>query len=203
MGYWSERVLPKLIDRGMRNDFMNDHRGRAAPLASGRVLELGAGSGLNFPHYGSNVEHLFALEPSEWLIDKAGELAEQAEFPIEFLQASAEDIPLERDEIDTVVSSWTLCSVPDLERTLQEVRRVLKPDGRLIFIEHGRAPDANIARWQDRLVPISRPLLGCSLNRAKDDLIGDAGFRMLDFEKGYFEGPKIIAYHYVGQAQPA
>ncbi len=203
MGYWNDRLLPRMIDRGMRRDLLDVHRNRAAPLATGRVLEIGAGSGLNFPHYGTAVEHLFALEPSAYLIDKAGELAEAAPFAVEFLQESAEAIPLERDAIDTVVSSWTLCSIPDLATTFQEIRRVLKPGGRLVFIEHGRSPDPGVSRWQDRLVPISTRLLGCSLNRSMDTLIADAGFTMLALDKEYLEGPKLIAYHYIGQAQPA
>lgn len=202
MGYWSERVLPRLIDRGMRNEFMATHRHRAAPLARGRVLELGSGSGLNIPLYSAAVSHLFALEPSAYLRDKSAELAEAADFPVDFLAASAEDIPLERDSVDSVLSSWTLCSIPDIERTLQEIRRVLRPEGQFIFIEHGRAPEPGLSRWQDRLVPLTTRLLGCSLNRSMDTLITDAGFSLVDIEKGYFEGPRLISYHYTGQAQP-
>lgn len=196
-------MLPRLIDRGMRNEFMAEHRHRAAPLATGRVLEIGAGSGLNFPHYSDSVEHLFALEPSGHLRTQAEEPAEAAPFGVEFMDASAESIPLDTGEVDTVVSSWTMCSIPDLEKSLQEIRRVLKPDGRLVFIEHGRSPDAGVARWQDRLIPLSTRLLGCSLNRPMDTLISDAGFNMLELEKDYIEGPRILAYHYIGQARPA
>ena len=191
-----------MIDRGMRNDFMNDHRHRAAPLAKGRVLEIGSGSGLNFPLYGPAVTHLFGLEPSAYLRDKADEFAAKTDFSVDMIEASAEAIPLANDEVDTVVSSWTLCSIPDIEATLQELRRVLKPDGRFVFIEHGRSPDKSISNWQDRLVPLSTRLLGCSLNRSMDTLIDDAGFELLEMEKHYFDGPKIISYHYIGQARP-
>ncbi|MDP6436771.1 MAG: class I SAM-dependent methyltransferase [Gammaproteobacteria bacterium] len=203
MGIWNDKVLPRLIDRGMRREELEEHRYRAAPLATGRVLELGVGSGLNFVHYGNAVEHLFALEPSAHLREQAEEPAADVPFGIDFLDASAEAIPLDTGEVDTVVSSWTLCSIPDLETSLQEIRRVLKPDGKLVFIEHGRSPDPRIARWQDRLVPLSTRLLGCSLNRPMDTLINDAGFNMLELEKDYLEGPKLIAYHYIGQARPA
>ena len=120
-----------------------------------------------------------------------------------FLLAGAEAIPLGRHEIDTVVSSWSLCSIAQIETALQEIRRVLRPDGQFIFIEHGRAPEAGVSRWQDRLEPLTAPLLGCRLNRPMDDLIRNAGFRLLDLEKNYMDGPKLISYHYIGRAVPA
>jgi SAM-dependent methyltransferase len=202
MAVWGDRILPRIIDRGMRNAFMDDHRYRAAPLATGRVLELGAGSGLNIPHYGAAVSHLFALEPSAYLRDKAGELAAAAPFPVDMLNASAESIPLETNAVDTVVSSWTMCSIPDLATSLQEVRRVLQPGGRLVFIEHGRSPETRVSRWQDRLAPLSAKVLGCSLNRPIDELVTAAGFDLLELNSSYFDGPKLLSYHFVGQAQP-
>jgi ubiquinone/menaquinone biosynthesis C-methylase UbiE len=203
MGFWSDRILPRVIDRGMRNDFMAEHRYRAAPLASGRVLEIGSGSGLNLPLYTDKVQHVFGLEPSAYLRDKAQELVAEAPFSVDLIAASAEAIPLEQNSVDTVVSSWTLCSIPDIEASLQEIRRVLRPDGRFIFIEHGRSPESNISRWQDRLVPVSTRLLGCSLNRPMDILIKEAGFRLTAMEAGYVDGPRLISYHYIGQALPA
>lgn len=202
MAFYANHILPRIIDRGMRNDFMAEHRKLAAPLATGRVLEVGMGSGLNIPFYGSKVEHFFGLEPSAHLRDKAQPLADEAAFPVEFVDAGAEDIPLETDSIDTVVSSWTVCSIPDVEQALAEVRRVLQPDGRFIFIEHGRAPDGSVSKWQDRLLPVFRPLAGCFLNRAIDQLIGAAGFEFVELEKDYFDGPRFLSYHYVGQARP-
>lgn len=202
MGFWDDRVLPRLIDRGMRNDFMAAHRDCAAPLASGRVLEIGFGSGLNVPLYTDQVEHLFGLEPSSLLCEKSAEFTADAPFPVDVLTAPAESIPLEANEIDTVVSSWTLCSIPDIAKALEEIRRVLKPSGQFVFIEHGRAPEQKLARWQDRLEPLTVPLLGCRLNRAMDELISESGFELINMEKGYKDGPKIIAYHYIGQARP-
>lgn len=202
MGFYSRHVLPRIVDRGMRNDVMEKQRVHAAPLATGHVLEIGMGAGLNIPYYSDKVERLFGLEPSEHLRDKAAELTDQAKFPVEFVAAGAESIPLDSGSVDSVVSSWTMCSIPDAEAALQEIRRVLKPGGRFIFIEHGRAPDASVAKWQDRLAPVFAPLAGCSLNKAMDTLIGDAGFKFPVLDKHYLDGPRIISYHYIGQAEP-
>jgi len=183
MGIYQRHILPRIIVRGMRNDVMDEQRVHGAPYATGRVLEIGMGSGLNVPHYTAKVEHLFGLEPSEHLRDKAAELAEQATFPVDFVPAGAESIPLDSASMDSVVSSWTMCSIPDLETALQEIRRVLKPDGRLIFIEHGRAPDPEVAKWQDRLAPVFGKLAGCSLNKEMDALIRAAGFKLPQLDK--------------------
>ena len=202
MGFYAEKILPWMIDRGMRNKIMTENRVHAAPLAEGRVLEIGIGSGMNIPFYTESVQHLFGLEPSAVLRQKTLEVAAGASFPVEVIDASAEDIPLDTGSIDCAVSSWTLCSVPDPESALQELRRVLKPGGRFIFIEHGRAPDPDVQKWQDRLLPVFRRLAGCSLNRQMDGLIADAGFRFTDIDQSYLDGPRILSYHYIGQAVP-
>jgi SAM-dependent methyltransferase len=119
---------------------------------------------------------------------------------VELLAAGAESIPLEKHSVDAVVSTWTLCSIPELDRALTEVRRVLRPGGRLLFFEHGRAPDASVSRWQDRLAPVFRGLVGCNPNLQIDTRITAAGFRLVDIERGYLEGPRFIAWHFIGQA---
>ncbi|UCG71478.1 MAG: class I SAM-dependent methyltransferase [Chromatiales bacterium] len=202
MGWYADRVLPALIARGMENKQMTKYRPLVPSLASGRVLEVGLGTGLNLEHYGDEVTHVFGLEPARKLLEQAAERAERAAFEVDLIEAGAEAIPLEDASVDTVVTTWTLCSIQDLDTALSEIRRVLKPAGRLLFLEHGRAPDAGVARWQDRLTPLSRPLLGCSLNRPMDRLIDAAGFRFSELRKEYFDGPRFISYHYVGQAQP-
>ncbi len=204
MGFYTDRILPRLISAGMSNKAMTKHRPRIPALASGRVLEIGVGSGLNIPYYSSQVTHLFGLEPSTVLQAEAAELAATAgaPFPVEFLTTGAENIPLERASMDCVVSTWTLCSIPDLDRALVEVRRVLRPGGQLLFLEHGRAPDAAVARWQDRLAPVFRGLAGCNPNRQIDASIEAAGFRFIDIERSYFEGPRFISWHFVGKATP-
>ena len=203
MSFYQRRVLPWLIERGMRNSLMTRYRPRIPPLASGDVLEIGIGTGLNLPYYTTRVRHLFGLEPADALRVSAAEVADSMPYGVTLLASGAENIPLESGSIDTVVSTWTLCSIPKVELALQETRRVLKPGGRLIFMEHGRAPDAAVARLQDRLAPAFRLLAGCNPNRPIDRLISDAGFSFSEIEKSYLEGPRFITYHYVGEARPA
>ena len=200
MGWYQQKIFPVMIDRGMRNPSMTKYRPQIAPLASKTVLEVGVGSGLNFPHYTDQVDRLYGLEPSPELIEKARPMAENVAFPVDFLPNPAEDIPLEDNSVDTVLSSWTLCSIPEIKTALKEMRRVLKPDGRFIFIEHGLAPDANIQKWQRRLVPVFRVLAGCDIARKMDELIAEAGFEFDELENKYLDGPKFIAYHFIGQA---
>ena len=202
MGFYAERIMPRLIAAGMRNKTMMSYRSRIPSLASGTVLEIGIGSGLNLPYYTRNVTRLFGLEPSALLRAEAAEAAREANFPVELLAAGGEHIPLESGSIDTVVSTWTLCSIPDLSAALVEARRVLRPGGQLLFFEHGRAPDASVSRWQDRLAPVFRGLAGCNPNRQIDADIVAAGFRMLEIERSYLEGPRFISWHFVGQATP-
>lgn len=202
MGLYQDKILPVLIARGMDNKVMRKYRPRIPLLARGRVLEVGLGPGLNIPHYTGAVTHLFGLEPSGALLGKAEPHAERAPFPVDFIEGGAEDIPLDSRSVDTIVSTWTLCSIAALESALEEMRRVLRPGGRLLFMEHGRAPDARVARWQDRLKPLFRCLAGCSPNLEMDRLIAAAGFRFAEIEKIYLDGPRFISYHYIGQAQP-
>jgi ubiquinone/menaquinone biosynthesis C-methylase UbiE len=192
--------MPRLIAAGMRNKAMTRYRPRIPGLATGRVLEIGIGSGLNLPHYSRDVRHLFGLEPSALLRQQAAEAARDAPFPVELIDAGAERIPLESRSVDSVVSTWTLCSIPDLDAALAEIRRVLHPEGRLLFFEHGRAPDLAVSRWQDRLTPLFRGLAGCNPNRQIDAAIAAAGFRMAEIERRYLEGPRFIAWHFIGQA---
>lgn len=202
MSFYQRRVLPWLIDRGMRNKVIGRYRGRTPPLASGRVLEVGVGAGLNLPHYGDSVRHLFGVEPAAYLREAAAAVADTVRFPVTLLDCGAEDIPLESASVDTVVSTWTLCSIPAVETALGEMRRVLRPGGRMLFFEHGRAPDADVARLQDRLAPLLRGLAGCNPNRPIDRLVEAAGFEFEQIERAYFDGPRFIAFHYVGVARP-
>jgi ubiquinone/menaquinone biosynthesis C-methylase UbiE len=186
----------------MRSKVATAERRRVIPLASGTVLEVGVGSGLNLPFYGPKVQRLYALDPSRELWKMARKRVREVSFPVEFLAASAERIPLEDRSVDTVVSTWTLCTIPDPWLALSEMRRVLKPEGQLIFVEHGRSPDPGVEAWQNRFTPVwKRVAGGCHLNRPIDALIADAGFDIMQIERGYRRGPKPMAYLYKGLAQ--
>ncbi|MCP4927333.1 MAG: methyltransferase domain-containing protein [Gammaproteobacteria bacterium] len=202
MGFYTEHIQPILIERGMKNKAIRQHRPLVAPQATGRVLEVGFGTGMNLPYYSANIDHFFGLEPSGKLLDKAEEIIQNTVFPVDIINSGAEDIPLETNSIDTIVTTWTLCSIPPIESALQEMRRVLKPGGRLLFLEHGQAPDEKIARLQRRMTPAFKILAGCSLDRQISPLIATAGFRFLELEETYFDGPKFLSFHYCGQATP-
>jgi ubiquinone/menaquinone biosynthesis C-methylase UbiE len=196
-------VLPVLIDLAMRNKSVRAERARVVPLARGVVLEIGVGSGLNMPHYRPNVEKLYALDPSAELLRKAVRRGRRSRFPIVPLCHPAERIPLPDVSIDSVVMTWTLCSIADALAALREIHRVLAPAGQLLFVEHGRAVDPAVIRWQDRLTPMWRRFTGgCHLNRPIDRLLAEGGFVAPDIQKGYVSGPRIGAYFYRGVARP-
>ena len=202
MSVYGKYVLPILTELSMRNKGALAERARWVPLAAGAVLEVGAGSGLNFAHYGPGVCTVYALEPSAELRRKAAPRAQQARVPVQFLEARAEAIPLPDGAVDTVVTTWTLCTIADPGRALREIRRVLKTDGRLVFVEHGRAPDPRVERWQDRLTPVWRALAGgCHLNRPIAKMLDGGGFEVPEMECGYAPGPRVSGYLYRGVAR--
>jgi ubiquinone/menaquinone biosynthesis C-methylase UbiE len=202
MSFYERRILPSLIHLAMRQRNLDAYRQRVVPAASGRVLEIGVGSGLNFPLYGRDVERILALDPSPELLHRAETSARRAIVPVELMEATAEAIPLPDGSVDTVVTTWSLCSIPDAGRALREMRRVLKPEGRLRFAEHGLSPDARVRRWQDRLTPAWKRLGGgCHLNRDIAALIAGAGFDIEHIATGYMKGPKPITYMYEGSAR--
>jgi ubiquinone/menaquinone biosynthesis C-methylase UbiE len=202
VNFYQDRVLPYLVHWSMRQPTFKEYRARLLPGAEGCVLEIGVGSGLNLPFYGDTVRHLIGLEPSPKLLSMARRAGNAASQAIELLQASAEAIPLESKSVDTVVSTWTLCSIPDVDGALGEMRRVLKPDGRLLFVEHGLSPDSDVSRWQDRLTPLwKRVGGGCHLNRPIAQLIEGTGFRLERVATGYMKGPRPMTFMYEGAAR--
>ncbi len=203
MGFYSDIILPRLCDLAMRNKQLVPFRQRVIGAADGRVLEIGIGSGLNLPFYRPAVTEILALEPAPRLVAMARGAPRASAIPITFLEASAETIPLDDHSVDTVVTTWTLCSIPQADTALAEMRRVLRPGGRLLFVEHGRAPDDSVRRWQDRLTPVWRSFSGgCHLNRPISSMIEGAGFRMDRIETGYIPGPRPMTFMYEGSARP-
>lgn len=204
MSFYDKWILPRLVDFAMRNKEATRYRSQVVPQARGVVLEIGVGSGLNLPFYGPGVEQFYGLDPSEALLVMARKKARAITFPIDFLAQSGEEIPLDDAAIDTVVTTWTLCSIPDPAQALKEMRRVLKPGGTLLFAEHGLAPEAGVRGWQQRLNPVwSRMTGGCNLNRKMDHLILTAGFQIAELDTAYAKGPRPMSYIYSGRAQPA
>jgi ubiquinone/menaquinone biosynthesis C-methylase UbiE len=205
MGPYDCYVLPRLTHLTMRMHLLEKHRQRIAAQAQGVVLELGFGSGLNLPFYDpARVSKLFALEPDTRMLALARENIARAAFPVEVLQTGAEQIPLSDQSADTALSTWTLCTIPDVTAALAEVRRVLKPEGQFLFTEHGLSPEPRVARWQHRLTPMWRRCAGgCRLNRKADALVRAAGFDIAEMEKNYAGALKTVTYMYVGRAVPA
>jgi ubiquinone/menaquinone biosynthesis C-methylase UbiE len=202
MGIYADIILPRLCDLSMRNDRLRPYRERVIGAAEGRVLEIGVGSGLNLPFYGPTVSEVLALEPAPKLLAMARRVPDPG-MPVSFIEASAESIPLDDQSVDTVVTTWTLCTVPEAATAIAEMRRVLKPHGKLLFVEHGLAPDASVRWWQDRLTPIWRRLSGgCHLNRPIQSMIEGGGFHMDRVETGYMAGPKPMTFMYEGSARP-
>lgn len=202
MGFYNDIILPRLCDLAMRNTVLVPYRERTIRAASGRVLEIGLGSGRNLPFYGASVKQVVGLEPAPKLLEMASRARHEA-IPVEFVEASAEAIPLDDRSIDTVVTTWTMCSIPDVGRAVAEVRRVLKPTGKLVFVEHGRAPEARVKWWQDRLTPAWKRISGgCHLNRDIAEVIRRNGFHIEEMHTGYMNGPKPMTFMYEGQASP-
>lgn len=198
-------ILPRLLDFAMRQEPIARQRAKVVPRARGRVLEIGIGSGLNLPFYDrSRVEALVGIEPAAELRALATVRARESGLDCRLLDASAEDIPLDDRSVDTVVTTYTLCTIPDAPRALAEMRRVLRPGGELLFSEHGRAPDASVRRWQDRLNPLWRRIGGgCNLNRQIDALVRDAGFSIAGVDSMYVPGPRPMTFTTWGAATPA
>lgn len=201
MGLYDRLILPRLLDLAMRSRVLDRYRQQAIATARGLVLEIGVGSGLNLALYGPAVDRVCAIDPSPELLRLAGQRIEDARVPVSLVRASGEQLPFADAIFDTVVMTWTLCSIADPAAALLETRRILKPDGCLIFVEHGLSPEPGVARWQHGLTPCWRRIGGgCHLDRKMDDLIRAAGFRLDTIETGYMAGPKPWTFLYRGRA---
>ena len=204
MSFYEDRVLPHLIDWACSTSPQQKQREKIVHLAAGDVLEVGFGSGLNLPHYlPDRVRRIFALEPSPGMRRKAEPNVAASGFDVEFIDRPGERIPLENDSVDTVLVTYTLCTIPDAAAALEGMRRVLRPGGQLIFCEHGIAPDEKIRRWQHRLNRGWRRFAGgCNMNRDIVSLIEAGGFRITLDERMYIPGPRILNYNFWGTAKP-
>ena len=201
MNLYEGWILPPILDLIMRQKHLTKYRRAVAAAARGRVLEIGVGSGLNFPLYGKQVELLYGIDPSPRLLAIARRRATASGVPVELLLGSATAIPLSDNAVDTVVMTWTLCSIPDPLAALREMRRVLKPDGNLCFVEHGLSPEPNVEHWQHRITPAWRRVAGgCHLDRKIDELIRQAGFDLTNLQVEYASGPRTMSYMYQGCA---
>jgi SAM-dependent methyltransferase len=201
MGLYERFILPRLLDWAMRDHHLAPYRRRALNAAEGLVLEIGAGSGLNLPRYAEGLDHVVALDPSPSLLRLAATRRGEARVPVALLCASGELLPFADAVFDTAVTTWTLCSIADPVAALREARRVLKPGGKLLFVEHGLSPTPRTALWQHRLTPCWKAIAGgCHLDRRIDELIRAAGFRIASLDTGHMPGPKPWTFMYQGSA---
>lgn len=204
MGLYSRYILPRVVHFtcGLKPNMRQ--REKVVPRARGRVLEIGIGSGLNFPFYDpSRVSKIWGLDPSPEMTRMAEQAAHSFHFDVEFIGLPGDEIPLEDKSVDTVLVTYTLCTIPDTTPALRQMSRVLRPGGELIFCEHGAAPDASVRRWQDRLNPIWKRFGGgCYLNRPIPALIEVGGFRIESLETMYIPGWRPASFNYWGTAVP-
>ena len=202
MNLYDRYLLPTLIDVLCGIKPVQRQRAKIVPRAQGRVLEIGIGTGRNLPFYDkSRLQQLYGLDPAAQMHPKARQRMLDAGLEVELLELPAEKIPMADASFDTVITTFTLCTIPDAIAALREMRRVLKPGGVLLFCEHGTAPDASVRRWQDRLTPLWKPLAGgCHLNRDIPALLREGGFRIVDMEQLYLPGPRPLTYNYWGSA---
>jgi ubiquinone/menaquinone biosynthesis C-methylase UbiE len=207
MSFYQEHIVPHLVNLAMSNRELVPYRERVLAAAEGRVLEIGIGAGANLKFYPPRAREILALEPSAKLITMARSAARKfstRSAAVNFMEASAEGIPLDSSSVDTVVMTWTLCSIPAPLKALREMRRVLKPGGQLLFVEHGLSPDAGVRKWQNRLTPLWKRIAGgCHLNRPVSVLLENAGFHVTHLKTGYMKrGPKPMTFLYEGIASP-
>ena len=202
MSWYEDKILPHLINVACSSSPARKQREKIVPRASGDILEIGFGSGLNLPHYDrKKVRHIWGLEPSEGMRELSAAAIANSGLEIELIGLPGEEIPLQDNSVDTVLITFTLCTIPEVASALDGMRRVLKQDGQLLFCEHGKAPDANVVKWQDRLNPTWKKIAGgCNMNREIPALIGAAGFDIQDDNRMYIPGIKSLSYNYWGAA---
>jgi ubiquinone/menaquinone biosynthesis C-methylase UbiE len=201
VSFYHDQVLPRLINVALTGRDVVRIRRRVAVGLSGEVLEIGFGSGLNVPHYPSAVSRVRAVDPATTGRKLAASRVAACPVPVEYIGLDGQNLPLEADSVDHVLVTWTLCTIPHPDIALGEMRRVLRPGGELHFAEHGRSPEADVARWQDRITPVQRRVFGgCHINRQIDQLLSEAGFEVKRLDNYYMRGPKPLGYMFEGVA---
>ena len=202
--FYNQHIFPHILDRVMQIDSMSEARARLLAPIGGHVVEIGFGTGLNVAYYGAGVKSLTTVDPNQGVGRLAERRMDQATFPIQHKLLSAEQLPFDDASVDTLVSTWTLCSIPDVAQALQEIRRVLKPNGIFHFVEHARSPNAEIAKWQTRLTPIQKVVAdGCHLDRDMFALVKAAGFELIEQHTFEAQGvPSIGRFMVLGRATP-
>src|ERR1700744_651730 len=203
MGFYNHYILPRLLNAAMGTKPIRYQRKKVVPRAEGRVLEVGFGAGHNLPFYDtSKVSHIWALEPAKEMRARAAERVAASPIPLEFLDLPGEQIPLENESADTILITYTLCTIPDVVAALAQMRRVLKSNGRRIFSEDGGAPDDDVRKWQRRLTPAWKAIAGgCYVGRPIPKMIVDGGFRLDDMQTMYLPGPpRFAGFNYWGSA---
>jgi SAM-dependent methyltransferase len=201
VGLYRDVVVPLGIELAMNRSELAPIRARVAGLLAGEVLEVGFGSGLNVAHYPVGVTRVRAVDPATLGRRLAAKRVASSSVPVDYVGLDGQALPVETASIDHVLATWTLCSIPDVELALREIRRVLRPGGCFHFVEHGRSPDHEVAVWQDRLTPLQRRVAGgCNLNRQIDRLVLDSGLELTRLENYYAEGPRPFGYMFEGVA---
>jgi len=200
---YKNKIFPILLDHVMQFDDFTAARKKLLSQVSGHVVEIGFGTGLNLPFYGDGVLSLTSVDPNESLNHLASERIQHVKFPVTHRQLSAEHLPFDDNSIDVVVSTWTLCSIPDVEMALAEIKRVLKPNGSFYFVEHGLSPNPKLAKWQDRLTPVQKVIGdGCHLNRDMKQLITQSGLTIVQCEQfNASKLPSLMSWMTLGEAK--
>lgn len=203
MGFYNRHILPRLLDKACGIGPITKQRAKVVPLAEGVVLEIGIGSGQNLPHYNpETVTRIIGVDPDDAIWKRSQKRREACSIDVERIGLSGEEIPLDKNKVDTVVVTYSLCTIPDPVKALREMTRILKPGGRLLFSEHGKAPDAAVAKWQSRIDPTWKKIAGgCHSGRDIPDLFKQADLHFETLEQMYIPGPKVLSYNYWGTAR--